>query len=138
MEVLKKQRRKLVAEKYESNKTINSNTTFATTTGTPAKGKTGTNDAPSADSLGMSPVGSNTDLIRGNTDNGKKRPRSVRRNRHREEEVKLPETVNELATAIEEQDHYFSCVLDMIPEHLVLPAKEVPISSYASKYMKVK
>lgn len=45
--------------------------------------------------------------------------------------------VDELVATIQEHDHFFSRMLDMIPEHLVLPTKEVTESSYASKYMKV-
>lgn len=45
--------------------------------------------------------------------------------------------VDELVATIQEHDHFFSRMLDMIPEHLVLPTKEATESSYASKYMKV-
>ena len=45
--------------------------------------------------------------------------------------------VDELMATIQEHDHFFSRMLDMIPEHLVLPTKEATESSYASKYMKV-
>lgn len=45
---------------------------------------------------------------------------------------------DELMATIQDYDQFFSRMLDMIPEHLVLPAKEVTESSYASKYMKVR
>lgn len=46
--------------------------------------------------------------------------------------------VDGLVAAIGEHDRFFSTMLDMIPENLVLPAKEVPEAAYASKYMKVR
>lgn len=52
------------------------------------------------------------------------------------EEEEEPPQVDELVATIQEHDEFFSRMLDMIPEHLVLPAKEVTESSYASKYMK--
>lgn len=71
-------------------------------------------------------------------DVGKKRPRSENwEARHGSPEAPLGE-VDQLVATIEKHDRFFSTMLDMIPEHLVLPAKEVPVSSYASKYMKVR
>ena len=49
-----------------------------------------------------------------------------------------PLVADELMATIQEHDEFFSRMLDMIPEHLVLPAKEVTESSYASKYMKAR
>lgn len=70
-----------------------------------------------------------------------KRPRSeVEEDDEVEEkdEDSQPLVVDELVATIQEHDHFFSRMLDMIPEHLVLPAKEVTESSYASKYMKAR
>lgn len=53
------------------------------------------------------------------------------------EEGGRPTVEDELVATIREHDEFFSRMLDMIPEHLVLRAKEVAESSYASKYMKV-
>lgn len=71
----------------------------------------------------------------------KKRPRSqVGDGEPVEEDDAQPLVVaadaDELMATIQEHDRFFSRMLDMIPEHLVLPAKEVVESSYASKYMK--
>lgn len=49
-----------------------------------------------------------------------------------------PQVVDELVATIQEHDQFFSRMLDMMPEHLVLPTEEVKESSYASKYMKVR
>lgn len=72
----------------------------------------------------------------------KKRPRSQvdEDDSGGEEEDGAPPLVeaDELMATIQEHDQFFSRMLDMIPEHLVLPAKEVAESSYASKYMKVR
>lgn len=54
-----------------------------------------------------------------------------------EEDEAQPVVADELVATIQEHDQFFSRMLDMIPQHLVLPAKEVTESSYASKYMKV-
>lgn len=54
-----------------------------------------------------------------------------------EEDDAQPVVVDELVATIQEHDQFFTRMLDMIPQHLVLPAKEVTESSYASKYMKV-
>ena len=69
----------------------------------------------------------------------KKRPRSQVDDEEEEdgEDDAQPVVVDELVATIQEHDQFFSRMLDMIPEHLVLPAKEVTESSYASKYMKV-
>lgn len=68
----------------------------------------------------------------------KKRPRSqVDEEESGEEGDAQPLVADELTATIQEHDQFFSKMLDMIPEHLVLPAKEVTESSYASKYMKV-
>lgn len=55
-----------------------------------------------------------------------------------EDDAQAPVVVDELVATIQVHDQFFSRMLDMIPEHLVLPAKEVTESSYASKYMKVR
>lgn len=69
----------------------------------------------------------------------KKRPRSqVDEEESGEEDDAQPLVVDELMATIQDHDHFFSRMLDMIPEHLVLPAKEVAESSYASKYMKAR
>lgn len=72
-----------------------------------------------------------------------KRPRSrVEEVDEEDEEVDgsalAPVVADELTATIQDYDQFFSRMLDMIPEHLVLPAKEVAESSYASKYMKVR
>lgn len=69
----------------------------------------------------------------------KKRPRSqVEEDEEEEREEGGRQSVeDELVATIQEHDEFFSRMLDMIPEHLVLRAKEVAESSYASKYMKV-
>ena len=71
----------------------------------------------------------------------KKRPRSqVDEDASGEEDDggAQPLVADELMATIQEHDEFFSRMLDMIPEHLVLPAKEVTESSYASKYMKAR
>lgn len=70
----------------------------------------------------------------------KKRPRSEVEEDDEEGEQgdSQPLVVDELVATIQEHDQFFSRMLDMIPEHLVLPAKEVTESSYASKYMKAR
>lgn len=79
---------------------------------------------------------------RNGADGGKKRPRSEVQPEEEEEEEQeeegRPQIVDELVATIQHHDEFFSRMLDMIPEHLVLPAKEVAESSYASKYMKVR
>lgn len=70
---------------------------------------------------------------------GKKRPRSEGWDADDGQDTPtVPAVVDELVATIEEHDQLFSRMLDMIPQHLVLPAKEVPEVSYASKYMKVR
>lgn len=74
-------------------------------------------------------------------DGGKKRPRSEvqpEEEEEKQEEEGRPQIVDELVATIQHHDEFFSRMLDMIPEHLVLPAKEAAESSYASKYMKVR
>lgn len=69
-----------------------------------------------------------------------KRPRSQVEEVGEDEEAddaQAPVIVDELVATIQEYDKFFSRMLDMIPEHLVLPSKEVTESSYSSKYMKV-
>lgn len=74
----------------------------------------------------------------GGVDSGKKRPRSESLDAGQQGVVSnAPVVVDELVATIEKHDRFFSTMLDMIPEDLVLPAKEVPVASYASKYMKV-
>lgn len=75
----------------------------------------------------------------GGVDSGKKRPRSESFDAGQKGVVSdAPVVVDELVATIEKHDRFFSTMLDMIPENLVLPAKEVPVASYASKYMKVR
>ncbi|CAM9481426.1 unnamed protein product [Choristocarpus tenellus] len=47
-------------------------------------------------------------------------------------------TADALVVAIQGHDEYFSRLLDMIPENLILRPKEINESSYSSKYMKNK
>lgn len=74
----------------------------------------------------------------GSIDAGKKRPRSESCEAVDGSSEAPDAKVDQLVATIEKHDRFFSTMLDMIPEHLVLPAKEVPLSSYSSKYMKVK
>lgn len=76
----------------------------------------------------------------GSSGRNNKRPRSQVEEVAEDEEVddaQAPVVVDKLVATIQDYDQFFSRMLDMIPEHLVLPAKEVTESSYASKYMKV-
>lgn len=86
-------------------------------------------------------VRENADANGGGGSRNKKRPRSESidevEEASMEEEDGPPVEVDELVAAVGKHDRFFSRMLDMIPEHLVLPAKEVTESSYASKYMKV-
>ena len=54
-----------------------------------------------------------------------------------QDELALEASSDELVATIQGHDRFFSLMLDMIPESLVLPAKQVSEPSYASKYMKV-
>lgn len=74
---------------------------------------------------------------RGEGGRKKKRPRCEVDEEEAEEDEAQPVVADELVATIQEHDQFFSRMLDMIPQHLVLPAKEVTESSYASKYMKV-
>lgn len=81
--------------------------------------------------------GAGARVARVSEDIGKKRPRSEGAEEIVARAPQAPLVVDELVATIENHDGFFSRLLDMIPEHLVLPAKEVAEASYASKYMKV-
>lgn len=90
---------------------------------------------PVGQGIGAPPAGSENEV--GSAEGRKKRPRSGSQEGSVKVESGSTEDKDQLVAAIEEHDCFFSSVLNMIPEHLVLRAKEVPEAAYASKYIKV-